>query len=212
MKMKNFYFLIATIFVLMSAVSIEAATTNQNTPTISGVSPNSAVAVGYSSQNSSLSFVLTISGSNFSNTARVKFGARTIIPFERSPSTLKIRVPFTSIATPGEREVVVVNRPPNGNQSNGYLFQVVEGHPVITSISPTSTTVGTMPPNNKITIRGRGFRENSQTRYSGQDRPMEHVSQNEMKMTINQDDVATRGHFSVIVNNPGNTPPEEIQM
>lgn len=36
---------------------------------------------------------------------------------------------------------------------------------------------------------------------------MEHVSQNEMKMTINQDDVATRGHFSVIVNNPGNTPP-----
>lgn len=160
--MKKFYFLIIAIFVLVFvSVPTQAAPTNQSTPTISSVSPNYEIARGLPAPQGR--FILTVSGSNFSNTARVKFGARTITPFERSPITLKIRVPFMSIATPGEREVVVVNRPPNDNQSNGYLFQVVEGRPAITSISPTSTTVGTMPPNNKITIRGRGFRENSQT-------------------------------------------------
>jgi len=108
------------------------------TPSISGISPSSG-SVGTS---------VTISGANFGatqGTSTVSFGGATGTPTSWSASSIVVPVPAG--ANTGSVIVTV-----GGQTSNALTFTVTVPAPVVSSLNPTSGTVGT-----SVTISGANF-------------------------------------------------------
>lgn len=199
-KMKKTLFLITAISVLMfgRAASAEAASpilsnviSNISATAIAnGAGTSYAIAVGHSPANLRAYFYLRVNGALFSNAAKIRFGNTLLTPIFRTNNILIARVRYTSIASPGDRSVMVVNSPPNSNMSDVVAFEVVRRTPFISSISPSSTRVNRMPNGNSITIYGEDFRNDSRARLRGQNRDTEFVSATELRMTLEENDVS----------------------
>ena len=140
------------------------------TPTITTISPNSAVAGG-------AAFTLTINGTNFVAASMVNFGGSAPATTFVSSTQLTAAIPAASIASTGTLAVTVTNPAPGGGTSNAMNFTVTSGAnpvPTINSSIPSCVPAGEQfvdSVDNQLTVIGNNFVASSVVRWNGSDRP-----------------------------------------
>ncbi len=168
-------------------------TVNNPAPTITTISPTSALAGG-------ASFTLTVNGMGFVSTSAVSFGANARATTFVSATQLTAAISASDIATGGNFNVTVANPAPGGGTSNAVSFTVNNPVPTITTISPASATAGGAA--FTLTVNGTGFVSTSVVNYGGNVRATTQVSSTQLTASISASDIATAGTFNVTVTNP----------
>jgi hypothetical protein len=108
-------------------------TVNPPSPTITSLSPASAVTGG-------AAFTLTINGTNFTSTSTSKWGATALATTYVSATQLTATVPARLIVTAGTASVTVSTA---GGSSSGVPFTINQAPPIISAgISPNRATAG----------------------------------------------------------------------
>jgi len=165
------------------------------TPTITTISPNSAVAGG-------AAFTLTINGTNFVAASTVKFGGTTPTTTFVNSTQLTAAISAASIASTGTPAVTVINPAPGGGTSKAINFTITNGSvPTIQVIFPNCAPAGEPV---QLTVVGLNFGASSVVRWNGSDRPTSsNGSVNALVAQISASDIAAAGTASVTVFNPG---------
>jgi YVTN family beta-propeller protein len=169
------------------------------TPTITTISPNSAVAGG-------AAFTLTINGTNFFAASMVNFGgaAPTILSF--SSTQLTVAIPAAAIASTGTLSVTVTNPAPGGGTSNPMNFTITSGGPnpvpTINFLGPSCALAGWSFAGG-LTVQGLNFVASSVVRWNGTDQPTTLGSNNGILVAqVSASDIAAAGTAAVTVFNP----------
>jgi hypothetical protein len=162
-------------------------------PTISSISPATAVA-------GSGGFTLTITGTNFVNSAKVRWNGSDRPTTFVSSTRLEAAIPASDVATAGTANVTVFNPAPGGGESGAATFTITNPAPTISSISPATAVAGSG--GFTLTITGTNFVNSSVVRWNGSDRPTTFVSSTRLEAAIPASDVATAGTANVTVFNP----------
>ncbi|HYC78985.1 MAG TPA: hypothetical protein VEI02_15265, partial [Planctomycetota bacterium] len=105
------------------------------------------------------------------------------------------------LATPGAQQVTVYNPSPGGGVSAASAFTVLGGPPVLTSLSPASTTAGAA--GFTLTCNGSAFQAGSVVRWNGADLSTTFVSAAHLTATVTAAHVAAGGLQAVTVHTPG---------
>ncbi len=171
------------------------ATSSNPVPTISSVSPPSVTA-------GNVGFPLVVNGSNFVNGSVVRWNGQDRPTTYSSANQLTAQIAATDIQTAGINQVSVFTPEPGGGTSpTSVTFTVNNPVPAITTISPSSLTVGSSG-GFQLIINGSGFVSGSVGRWNGQDRATTFVSANQIRAQITANDLLTAGAFPVTVWNP----------
>jgi hypothetical protein len=170
-------------------------TINNPAPTISSISPATAVA-------GSGGFTLTITGTNFVTNSVVRWNGSPRPTTFVSSTQLTAAIPASDIATAGTANVTVFNPAPGGGTSNTAIFTIQASNPAptISSISPATAVAGSG--NFTLTITGTNFVNGAVVRWNGSDRTTTFVSSTQLTAAIPASDVATAGTANVTVFNP----------
>jgi RHS repeat-associated protein len=168
-------------------------TVNNPVPVISGLSPTTVIAGGGA-------FVLTISGSNFVNTASVNFSGMSLTPQFVSTTQLNVTIPASSIANAGSFPVTVSNPGPGGGTSGSLSFTVNNPVPLASTLSPVSIIAGSGT--FALTVNGSNFVSTSTLNFSGQAISPSFVTSSQITATIPASLIAQAGTRPVTVNNP----------
>jgi hypothetical protein len=168
-------------------------TVNNLVPTITSLSPNSAN-VGAASQ------VVTITGTNFVSTSTATYNGVTHAVTFTNSTTIKITLTATDQAVAGTYNVIVTNPTPGGGASNASTFTVNNLAPTITSLSPTSASVGAAA--QTLTINGTNFVATSTATYNSVAHAVTFVSATKITIQLSASDQATQGSYPVVVTNP----------
>ena len=121
--------------------------TVNGTPAITALAPTSVTAGGPS-------FTLTVTGSNFSAGATVRWNAYALTTALLSPTQLTAAVPAASIATAGTALIDVWAG--GSTYSNAALLRIAPAPaPMLSSITPATVTLATVPVS--MTLSGSGF-------------------------------------------------------
>jgi 6-phosphogluconolactonase (cycloisomerase 2 family) len=176
------------------------------TPTITTVSPNSAMAGG-------AAFTLTIAGTNFvaglsingTNVtgSAVHFGGTAVTTFVSSTTQLTAAIPAAAIASAGTTAVTVTNLAPGGGTSHAVNFTITSGPnpvPAINSLDPSGAPVGERGFN--LWVSGSNFVAGSVVRWNGSDRPTTVVDVGTAEAQIRASDIVATGTPAVTVFNP----------
>ncbi len=170
-----------------------------NGPTITSISPTSVVA-GRSSD-----VMLTVSGTNFAATDSILLnGTELTTTSSGSPLTLNATIPAEDFATESLAEIAVQTSTPGLASPSVKLPVGPATNPVpkLTSIAPTSTKIGTVPPGALLTLTGNGFVPGSVVNFNGSPRPTGYSSSTVLAVGVLSSDVATGGTIAVTVTNP----------
>ena len=171
------------------------------TPTITTISPNSAVAGG-------AAFTLTINGTNFVASSMVNFGGSAPATTFVSSTQLTAAIPAASIASTGTPAVTVTNPAPDGGASNAINFTVTSSAstvPTISFLSPSCVPAGEQfvdSVDDQLTVVGQNFVPGSVVRWNGSDRPTTVDSNQVLIAQISASDIAAAGTAAVTVFNP----------
>jgi hypothetical protein len=109
-------------------------TVNNPVPTITSLSPSSAVAGG-------VAFTLTVNGTGFVSTSVVNFGANARATTYASARQLTAAIVASDIATAGTFNVTVTNPAPGGGTSNAVSFAVTDFSIAVASGGSATATV-----------------------------------------------------------------------
>jgi YVTN family beta-propeller protein len=171
----------------------------QVTPTISTISPNTAM-VGDGT------FTLTINGTNFVAASTVNFGGSAPVTTFVNSMQLTAVIPAASIASSGILAVTVTNPVTAGGTSNARNFtvtSVVSSVPAISSLFPSCAPAGEPV---QLTVGGQAFVDSSVVRWNGSDQPTT-LDPNSgggiLTAQISASEVAAAGTVAVTVFNPG---------
>jgi YVTN family beta-propeller protein len=171
------------------------------TPTITTISPNSAVAGG-------AAFTLTINGTNFVASSMVNFGGSAPATTFVNSTQLTAAIPAASIASTGTPAVTVTNPAPGGGTSNAINFTVTSSAstvPTISFLSPSCVPAGEQfvdSVDNQLTVVGQNFVPGSVVRWNGSDRPTVFDENVVLTAQISASDIAAAGTAAVTVSNP----------
>ncbi len=127
-------------------------------PVIYSLSPTSAPA-------GSAAATLTVNGNYFAAGSVVRFGQQILTTQFLGTCQLQALVPGTLLATAGDYTIQVVHPDPNGGLSNPVLFPVVNGTPLLTSLSPTSAVAKSA--DLLLTLEGNQFLSASRVSFNG---------------------------------------------
>ena len=168
-------------------------------PTITSISPNSAVAGGGN-------FTLTISGTNFVADSTVNFGGSSPATTFVSSTQLTAAIPAASITSTGTSAVIVFN-PVGGGTSNSVNFTITgtSGNPVpaLNYLSP-----GCAPPGSSLAsagglaVGGQNLVAASVVRWNGSDLPTTFNGSGQLTAQVPASDLATAGSATVTAFNP----------
>jgi len=162
-------------------------------PVISSLSPASMTA-------GDAAFTLTVHGSNFVGTSVVRWNGADLTTSFVSVTQLTAAVPAADIATGAIVTVTVFNPTPVGGTSGDSTFTINNPVPVISSLSPASTTAG--GGSFTLTVNGNSFVSTSTVQWGGASRTTTYVSATRLTATIPATDIATAGLAAVTVFNP----------
>jgi len=162
-------------------------------PTITNLSPNSASAGG-------AGFTLIVNGTNFISSSTVQWSGSSRITTYVSAIQLTATITAADVASPGTASVTVVNPAPGGGTSNAQTFAINNPFPTLTSLSPSSATIGGLA--FTLTANGSNFVSGATVRWNGSDRTTTFVSSSQLTCPIAAADIATAGFVSVTVANP----------
>lgn len=168
------------------------------TPTITMISPNSAVAGGGA-------FTLTINGTNFVAASMVNFNGTTPPTTFVSDTQLTAAIPAAAISSAGTAALTVTNPAPGGGTSNAMNFTVsgsgANPVPSVNSLSPSGANVGGA--GFTLGVDGLNFLASSVVQWNGSDRPTTFDSgSGVLTAQISADDIAATGTATVTVLNP----------
>ena len=169
---------------------------NNPVPTLTTISPSSATAGG-------AAFTLTVTGSNFIATSKVRWNGADRTTTYISSGQLTAAIPATDIVAAGTTSVTVFNPAPGGGTSSAQTFTINPASnpvPTITSISPSSATAG--GPAFTLTVNGNNFVTGSSVRWNGGARTTTYVSSTQLNAAISAADILNAGTASVTVFNP----------
>jgi YVTN family beta-propeller protein len=171
------------------------------TPTITTISPNSAVAGG-------AAFTLTINGTNFVAASMVNFGGSALTTTFVHSTQLTAAIPAASVASTGTPGVTVTNPAPGGGTSKAISFAITSGLssvPAINSLYPSCVPAGEQSFQLQVAgpYPGSNFVAGSVVRWNGSDRPTTMDAINGLIAQISVSDIAAAGTAAVTVFNPG---------
>lgn len=182
------------------------------TPAISGLFPDSATANDMSGTacTSGSPVPVNIAGTGFiANSQALWNGTNRTTTFNPNTNQLVVMLLACDLTTQGIAQVTVSNPAPGGGTSAAATFTINAANnplPVISSISPTSTAVGALPPGGVITINASdassGFVPDSIVAFNGAQRPMTFVSSTQLTAQVETSDVAANASINVTVDNP----------
>ena len=173
-------------------------TVNNPAPTLASIFPTSG--------NRLQTLDVTFTGTNFiSGVSSVSFGPGITVNSTtvNSGTSITANITIGAAAATGPRDVSVTNAPPPPGGSTATLtngFTVNNPVPTITSISPTSKTVGDA--GFSLTVNGTNFTSDSVVRFNGSDQATTFVSSTQLTAAILAIDLETAGTFSITVFNP----------
>jgi len=177
------------------------STVNPN-PTITTISPNSAVAGG-------AAFTLTINGTNFVAASQVNFGGAAPTTTFVNSTQLTAAIPAAAIASTGLWAVTVTDPAPGGGTSNPMDFTITSGGPspvpTINSINPSCALAGSNSFALGLTVGGLNFVASSVVRWNGSDQPttLDPTSEGRtLTAQVSASDIAAAGTAAVTVFNP----------
>jgi hypothetical protein len=172
-------------------------TTNNPAPSVTAVSPSSAVAGG-------VAFTLTVSGNNFVSGSTVQWNGSALTSSFVSPIQLTASVPATDIANVGTTAITVVNSSPGGGTTSAIPFPTNNPVPSIASLSPSSAIAGAS--GFTLTVSGNAFLPGSTIQWNGNygQPPLSttFVSPTQLTVAIPASDIAFAGNSGVTVINP----------
>jgi hypothetical protein len=162
-------------------------------PQITSLSPNAALAGGND-------FTLTVTGTGFvSRSVVIVNGANQSTTFTNSTS-LQVTITAAEITSVGSLQVAVLNPPPGGGASNPVTLAVTNPAPALTSLSPTTGTVGAG--SLTLTVNGTGFDSLSVVRLNGQGRATSFVNSTQVTAILTMADLAEAQTAQIQVVNP----------
>ena len=170
-------------------------TINNPAPTVTSLSPTSATAGG-------AAFTLTVNGTGFVSTSVVKFNGAAKTTTFVSATQLTAAITAADIATAGTATVTVTNPAPGGGTSGNLSFTINPvSAPALTSLAPTSATVGgTAFP---LTVTGTGFVTGATVNFGANPAiTPSSVTSTQIVATIPAADISTAGTVNVTVTNP----------
>jgi outer membrane protein assembly factor BamB len=162
------------------------------TPTISRLSPSSAVAGG-------AGFTLSLSGNDFAPTSLVLWNGQVRATTYVSASTLSAQVNASDIASIASASVTVSNASTGGGVSFGQTFLVTAPVPVLASLAPASAA--TRGSAYMLTVNGTGFDSTAQVAWNGSARTTLYLSASKLTAQVTAADIAVAGSFPVTVAN-----------
>ncbi len=160
-------------------------------PTTSQINPSSATA-------GSPAIIMTVSGTQFLASSTVNWNGQALGTTFVSSTRLLANVPQSDFAAAGIANVTVVN--PGATGSNAQVFRITNPLAAITSISPSSTTVGSS--SFTLVVNGTNFISSSRVQWNDADRPTVFVSSTLVTASIPASDLVSTGTFLVRVANP----------
>lgn len=177
-----------------SAVTFVINPVQNDGPTISVSSP-------FSPQNAAAggpAFTLAVSGTNFVAGDFVSWNGAPRATTVTTSTQLSAQIDKTDIATCGFASVAVETSTP-GIASPSVSFTITGSCvPTVTSISPTSTSVGSVP-GNGLTVNGSNFTKQSQVLFNGSPLATTYVSASQLTAQLTSSVVATVGSYVVTV-------------
>ncbi|MCG3159389.1 MAG: hypothetical protein JMDDDDMK_00375 [Acidobacteria bacterium] len=165
-------------------------------PAISSLSPNTATEGGPG-------FTLTVNGSGFVNGSEVRWDGQQRVTTFVSATKLTAQILASDIVGIGQASVTVFNPTPGGGVSNVSTFTITPGNspvPVLTSISPNSTTAGSAA--FTITATGSNFAATSTVRWAGQNLQTAFGGATQLTAQVPANLVASAGTAQVTVFTP----------
>ena len=162
-------------------------------PAITAITPSSTIA-------GSADTPVTITGSGFISSSRVQWNGTPIATTYSSATNLSATIPASNLATATIAMLTVVNPSPGGGTSLGVDFPVNNPVPAITSISPSSGTVGSAA--FALTVTGTRFLSTSQVVWNGSQLATTYVSSTSLTAQILASDLTSAGTATVAVQNP----------
>src|SRR4029077_1005487 len=146
------------------------------------------------------SFKLTVKGSSFDRGAVIQWNGTNRTTTFTSSIQVSTTISAADIAHPGTVPVTVTNPGPGGGISNALTFTIKNPKPVLTTISPTSTTHG--GPAFTLTVNGSGFLTSSVVKWKGSARATTYGGAKQLHASITAADIAKAGTAAVTVANP----------
>src|SRR5439155_83383 len=169
-------------------------TINNPVPTLSSISPPSALA-------GSAAFTLTATGTNFNSSSVVRWNGAIRTTTFLSSTQPQAQILANDIATAGTAPVTVFNPTPGGGPSGAQTFTINNNPaPTLSSISPPSAAAGGA--GSTLTAAGTNFIASSVVRWNGADRTTTYVSSTRLDAQITAADIATAGSASVTAVTP----------
>jgi hypothetical protein len=170
-------------------------TINNPAPTATSLSPTSATAGG-------AAFTLTVNGTAFVSTSVVKFNGAAKTTTFVSATQLTAAITAADIATAGTATVTVTNPAPGGGASGNLSFTInAAAGPSLTSLAPTSTTLGGAA--FTLTLTGTGFVAGATVNFGTNPAiTPSSVTSTQIVATIPAADITTAGTVNVTVTNP----------
>jgi hypothetical protein len=170
-------------------------TINNAIPTISSLSPSSALA-------GSAAFTLTVNGVGFVSGATVNFdGAPKATTFV-SNAQITAAILASDIASTGTANVTVTNPVPTLGPSGAQVFNISSPNspaPTISSLGPTHASGGAAF---TLTINGTNLEAKSVVNFNGKPETTKFISATQISAAVPASDVATAGNVNVTVTNP----------
>jgi hypothetical protein len=169
-------------------------------PVITALSPTSGVA------GSNSNVTLTVTGTNLASSDTITFnGTQLTTTAVGSPVTqLTAVISSENFATQSLASIAVQTDTPNISSPSVKFPIGPSSNPVprLTSIAPTSTATGTLPPGGYLLLTGSGFVPGSVANFNASPRPTGYSSSTQLLVGVLSTDVASGGTISLTVVNP----------
>ncbi len=166
---------------------------NNPVPTITSLNPT-ATPTG------SAGFALTVNGTNFVSTSKVRWNGADRTTTFVSATQLTAAITADDVKNGGSANISVNNPAPGGGTSDAVSFAINNPAPTVTSLAPNSIASGSSA--FALTVNGTGFVPNSVVRWNGSDRTTTFVSATQVTAALTAADVASAGTAKVRVFNP----------
>jgi hypothetical protein len=168
-------------------------TTDNPTPTLGSLNPNSAVAGG-------AGFTLNLTGTNFVSTSSVLWSGSSRTTTFVSSTQLQAAIPATDIAVVGSALLTVSNPAPGGGASGSSTFTIAPPPPTISQLTPSSAIAGSA--GFTLNLSGTNFVNSSAVQWNGSPRATTFVSATHLQAAVTAADIAAIGVSQITVSNP----------
>jgi hypothetical protein len=190
-------------FVLFLALFLPGCqqTINFPTPTLTAISPTSI-------QAAQPTFVLTVTGGNFTPSSSVGWNGGSISAIFVSTNTLTVQVPASLIQNPGTANITVSTPTPGGGITTPLTFTInpnISPTPTITSTSPSSVLAGSAA--TTLEVQGTNFVAQSVVILGNVPLSTAYEGPTFLRASVPGSNLATAGTLLLTVVNPASPSP-----